>query len=239
MADCPHLSLIYMLNPRSWEGQYIPSLGQARGAGWAMKVGWCWPGINTEKSDVYEAIVAVCGGPSFSSKCALDCVWPDSKALPAASWGEGKEDLGLNKCSKIAMMRNRDIKIAVATNPKERAFTDAPKFFHGASLSVAGWDGLRLAFEYTLHDFGLPELKSSMALGYNLFVISSQLLMNIHNRTCFWIPQFQNVWEGLEIIGCENTTATIKCRIQTLYFLLRWPHLSLTLMCNQNTLMIA
>lgn len=36
----------------------------------------------------------------------------------------------------MAMMRNIDIKIAVATKPKEMAFMDVPKSFAGASLSV-------------------------------------------------------------------------------------------------------
>lgn len=58
------------------------------------------------------------------------------------SWGEENEAVGLNKCSKMAMIRNIEIKIAVATNPKEMAFMDVPKFFHGASLSIPGWDGL-------------------------------------------------------------------------------------------------
>lgn len=38
----------------SWEGQLTPSLGQGRGAGWAMYVGYCCPGITTEKSDAYD-----------------------------------------------------------------------------------------------------------------------------------------------------------------------------------------
>ena len=52
------------------------------------------------------------------------------------SCGDENEAVGRNKCSKMAMMRNIDIKIAVATNPKEMAFMDVPKFFHGASLSM-------------------------------------------------------------------------------------------------------
>jgi len=35
----------------SWAGQFILSLGQGRGAGWAIQVGCCCPGITTEKSD--------------------------------------------------------------------------------------------------------------------------------------------------------------------------------------------
>ena len=33
----------------------MPSLEQGRGAGWAMQVGYCCPGINTETSDAYDA----------------------------------------------------------------------------------------------------------------------------------------------------------------------------------------
>lgn len=32
------------------------------------------------------------------------------------------------------MMRNIEIKMAVATNPKEMAFMDEPRLFHGPSL---------------------------------------------------------------------------------------------------------
>ena len=73
--------------------------------------------------------LTVCGCPSFS-KC------PDSRESLVISSGEEKDGLGLNKCSNMAMMRNIDIKIAVATKPKEIAFMDVPKFFHGASRST-------------------------------------------------------------------------------------------------------
>lgn len=39
-------------------------------------------------------------------------------------------------------MRNIDINIAVATNPKEIAFMEVPKFFHGAWRSTPACDGL-------------------------------------------------------------------------------------------------
>ncbi|KAG7015457.1 hypothetical protein SDJN02_23093, partial [Cucurbita argyrosperma subsp. argyrosperma] len=57
---------------------------------------------------------------------------PDSAELLVTS-DEEKGDVGLNRCSKIAMIRNIDIKIAVATKPKEMAFMEDPKLFHGAS----------------------------------------------------------------------------------------------------------
>lgn len=57
----------------------------------------------------------------------------DSKA---SFWGLKKEALGLIKCSKMAMMRNMEINIAVAANPKEIAFIDVPKSFQEASLST-------------------------------------------------------------------------------------------------------
>ena len=45
----------------------------------------------------------------------------------------------------MAMMRNIDTKIAVATKPKEMAFMDVPKSFRDASLSVdSGGAGLEL-----------------------------------------------------------------------------------------------
>lgn len=36
--------------------------------------------------------------------------------------GEAKEGIGPKRCSKMAMMRNRDTRMAVATSPKETAF---------------------------------------------------------------------------------------------------------------------
>ena len=45
----------------------------------------------------------------------------------------------------MAMMRNIDIRIAVATKPKEMALVDVPKSFRAASLSVdCGGAGLEL-----------------------------------------------------------------------------------------------
>lgn len=109
--------------------------------------------------------LTICGLPSFSRICLRDRIWPDSKAPSAASCVEGRGDLGLNKCSNIAMIRNRDIKIAVATKPKEMAFTEVPKSFQGASLSSAAvCDGVGLALVYTFHDFDLSEEKLFMFL---------------------------------------------------------------------------
>lgn len=69
---------------------------------------------------------------------------PASNRLAVMASGEVKEGLGRNRCSKMAMMRNRETRMAVATKPKDIASTDAPKPFQGAwaSLSTAAWDGL-------------------------------------------------------------------------------------------------
>lgn len=44
------------------------------------------------------------------------------------------EDLGLRNLSKMAITRNIEIKIAVATNPKETAFTELSKCLQCSSL---------------------------------------------------------------------------------------------------------
>lgn len=49
--------------------------------------------------------------------------------------GESNVELsGLKRCSKIAIIKNMDMSIAVATNPKEIAFIDVEDL-HGPSLS--------------------------------------------------------------------------------------------------------
>lgn len=80
------------------------------------------------------------------------CICVDSVCVEESWWEDG-----LNRCSKIAIMRNIEIKMAVATNPKEMAFMDEPKLFHGPSLSR---DSLLL---YTLFHgigFALPLFNS-------------------------------------------------------------------------------
>ena len=66
--------------------------------------------------------------------CAFRGFWnvPDSREALISPVAEEKEGFGLNRCSKMAMIRNIDIKMAVATKPKEMAFMDVPKLFHGA-----------------------------------------------------------------------------------------------------------
>lgn len=76
-----------------------------------------------------------CESPSF-------CTCGDSKWAVELSWDDEKDAFGLNRCSNIAIIRNIDINIAVATKPKEIAFMDVPKLFHGPSLPTSVWDGL-------------------------------------------------------------------------------------------------
>lgn len=96
--------------------------------------------------------------------------------------GEVKEGLGLNRCSKIAIIRNKDIKIAVATNPKDMAFIDAPKLFHGVSLSSVAWDELGSELVYMFHGFGLSE---------------SNPFMVVQEKFAFLDSSFLAVYEGL------------------------------------------
>lgn len=107
--------------------------------------------------------LTVCSLPSFF-------FGPDpEEPLLIITWGDEKEGLGLNRCSKIAMIRNIDIKIAVATNPKEIAFMEVPKFFHGASWSTTAWDGLGSELVYMSHGFDLSEPNSLELMLYSLF----------------------------------------------------------------------
>lgn len=48
---------------------------------------------------------------------------------------EEDNDLGLRNLSKMAITRNIDIRIAVATKPKETAFTELSKCLQCSSLS--------------------------------------------------------------------------------------------------------
>lgn len=67
----------------------------------------------------------------------------------------------------MAMIRNMDISIAVATKPKEMALMDVPKLFHGASRSNPVCDGLGSEPPlYMFHGFDdLSELSSLIVLG--------------------------------------------------------------------------
>lgn len=94
--------------------------------------------------------------------CLFLCflVVPDSRESTKDS-GEEYCEVGLNKCSNMAIMRNIEIKMAVATKPKEMAFIDVSKLLHGASLSTkpaCGEPGSEVV--YMLQGFDLSELKS-------------------------------------------------------------------------------
>ena len=66
-------------------------------------------------------------------------------------------------CSQVdnpIMIRNIEIKMAVATKPKEIALIDVPKLFHGASSStpVPVCDGPVFEDGYMFHGFDLSSL---------------------------------------------------------------------------------
>lgn len=94
-----------------------------------MKVGYRSPGITTEKSDAYDDVCTDCDCRGFS-------IDPDSKLDTSVTSSEKAGFVGLKRCSKMAMIRNIDIKIAVATKPNEIAFMDDPMFFNGGASLV-------------------------------------------------------------------------------------------------------
>ena len=65
-----------------------------------------------------------------------------------------------------------EIKMAVATKPKEMAFMDVPKFFHGPSLSTPACDGLGSEAVYMSHGFGLSPFNSFIVLLTKMFPFS-------------------------------------------------------------------
>lgn len=75
--------------------------------------------------------------------------WLDpSLCLCVIRCGESNEEFSaLKRCSKMAMIKNMEMSIAVATNPKEMAFIDVDDL-HGPSLSPS----LEL---YMLHELDL------------------------------------------------------------------------------------
>jgi hypothetical protein len=87
--------------------------------------------------------------------------------------------VGLNKCSNMAIIRNIEIKMAVATKPKEIALIDVPKLFHGPSSStpptppVCECDGPGFEAVYTSHVFDLSLLKLLILSLFNLFCFCS------------------------------------------------------------------
>lgn len=94
--------------------------------------------------------------------CVFPCfaVGTDSWELPSIDSGEENCGLALNKCSNIAIIRNIEIKMAVATKPKEIALIDVPKLFHGASSSTPVCDGPGFEAVYMFHGFDLSVFKS-------------------------------------------------------------------------------
>ena len=76
---------------------------------------------------------------------------------------EEKCCVGLNKCSNMAIIRNIEIKMAVATKPNDIALIEVPKLFHGPSSStpppVCECDGPAFEAVYTFHIFDLSLFK--------------------------------------------------------------------------------
>nr|GMD08903.1 hypothetical protein Iba_chr06dCG3000 [Ipomoea batatas] len=119
----------------SWDGQSALSLWQGRGAAWAMNVGYCWPGIKT----VWD--IDACTNEQQPNQLTVSevpslCLVPDSKFMSIWSSGEDNESGPVvNRCSNIAMTRNRHIRMAVARKPKETAFIDDVPMLHGLDIS--------------------------------------------------------------------------------------------------------
>lgn len=111
------------------------------------------PFIECKRSKIItgSTLLTECELLIFSRAYKWAWLWPFSRVPSAPSFSNGEnEALGLRRCSKMAMMRNIDIRIAVATKPNEMAFMDVPKSFRVASLS-AGSGGAGLEFQ----NFGL------------------------------------------------------------------------------------
>lgn len=68
----------------------------------------------------------------------LHSQWPDS--ISATVWVAGccGADLARRNFSKMAMSRNMEMRMAVATNPNETAFTESSKLVQRSSLSKSG-----------------------------------------------------------------------------------------------------
>lgn len=106
----------------SLRGHGMRSGGQGTGAGCAMNVGISSPGINTETPLAYTVILGD-GWPSFPLNPICDSTSP--RSLPVAGDREG--GVGLRNLSKIAMTRNMEMRMAVATNPNDTALTELSK----------------------------------------------------------------------------------------------------------------
>lgn len=70
----------------------------------------------------------------------------------------------------MAMMRNKDIRMAVAMKPNDIAFTDAPRPVQGtwASLSIDVLDGLGSELVSKFQVFSLPGSKPPILTGLSL-----------------------------------------------------------------------
>jgi len=115
--------------PSSCKGQEIPSGGHGKGTGWAMNVGMSCPGITTDTPIEYVEIVEE--SSNLSKNRIPSSTSMGSRGLfpvPLPSAGEEEEELGLKNLSKIAITKNIEIRMAVATNPKDTALTELSKF---------------------------------------------------------------------------------------------------------------
>lgn len=114
--------------PPSCKGQEIPSGGHGKGTGWAMNVGMSCPGITTDTPIEYVEIVEE--SSNLSKNCIPSSTSMGSRGLfpfPASSADE-EEELGLKNLSNIAITKNIEIRMAVATKPKDTALTELSKF---------------------------------------------------------------------------------------------------------------
>ncbi|BAT86725.1 hypothetical protein VIGAN_05002800 [Vigna angularis var. angularis] len=83
----------------------------------------------------------------------------------------------------MAIIRNIEIKMAVATKPKEIALIDVPKLFHGASSSTPVCDGPGFEDGYMFHGgFDLSPFKSLMVvpLPHSLLLAFQDLCIHIY-----------------------------------------------------------
>jgi hypothetical protein len=115
-------------NPSSCKGHEIPSGGHGKGTGWAMNVGMSCPGITTDTPIEYVEILEE--SSSLSKNRIPSSTSMGSRGLfpfPVSSADE-EEELGLKNLSKIAITKNIEIRMAVATKPKDTALTELSKF---------------------------------------------------------------------------------------------------------------
>ena len=70
------------------------------------------------------------GWPSL----ALKPIWDSRSRWLRPPDGESAGELGLRNLSKMAMIKNIEMRMAVATNPNDTALTELSKFLKGSSL---------------------------------------------------------------------------------------------------------